>query len=292
MLKQDTLYRGIASNDQFRFFAADTTQTVQKALTLHRMTPSPTLLLGRMLTAALLMGADLKSEASSLTLNIEADGPLKGAIVVYEQPGKVRGYAKNPDFFDETMANNWQIGKLLGKGTLAIIRDLKLKSPVVSTVKLETGEIAEDIAYYYLKSEQIPTAVSLGVLFDKEGTIRSAGGYLIQQMPDTSTNEAEKLMTNLANTPYITDLLDMGMTWPDILNKMIFKDMDWRITESLPVGYVCSCSKERFTRALRLLGRADLESMKDGIFPVCHYCNKQYEFSAEDILQVIASLQQ
>jgi molecular chaperone Hsp33 len=291
MEKQDILYRGIAGNSQFRFFAVDSTQTVRSALELHKMAPAPTLLLGRLLSAALLMGADIKDESQSLTLNVEAEGPLKGAIAIYQPTGLVRGYAKKPDYFDEVIANNWQIGKLLGRGTFNIIKDLKLKSPVTGTIELVTGEIAEDVASYYAKSEQTPTAVSLGVLFDTEGTIRAAGGYLIQQMPDTLPADAEKLVSNLANTPYITDLLDMGLPWTDILSKMIFKDMDWSVTDSYPVKYQCTCSKERFANALRLLGRDELVSMKEGISPVCHYCNKQYEFSPDDMQMIIAALQ-
>jgi molecular chaperone Hsp33 len=290
MNSKDILYRGLAGKGQLRFFAIDSTETVQNALNLHQLAPAPTLLLGRLLTAALLMGADLKDEASSLTLNVEAEGPLKGAIAIYEPVGKVRGYAKNPNFYDENVSNNWQIGKLLGKGTLNIIRDMNMKVPITGTIELITGEIAEDLASYYMHSEQTPTAVSLGVLFGADGEIRSAGGYLIQQMPDTGSADAEKLMSNLNNTPYITDLLDMGMPWNDIFEKMIFRDMDWAVTESMPVMYHCSCSKERFANALRLLGREELVSMQTGITPVCHYCNRHYPFSSEDMQQIINSL--
>jgi molecular chaperone Hsp33 len=290
MQQNDYLIRGTACKDQFRFFAVNSTTIVQTALDLHKMAPSPTLLLGRLLTGALLMGAEIKEEAASLTLNIDAEGPLKGAIAVYEQKGKVRGYAKAPDYFDEVLKNNLLIGKLLGKGTLNVIKDIKLKAPMTGTIELTTGEVAEDIAQYYLRSEQIPTAVSLGVLFDSEGRIRSAGGYLIQQMPSANPDDVEKLKQNLANTPYITDLLDMGLAWDKILSDLIFKDMDWAINESIPVSYKCNCSKERFTDALRLLGIKDLESMLEGITPVCHYCSKEYEFTTEDMKQIIDSI--
>jgi molecular chaperone Hsp33 len=290
MKRKDYLLRGTACHDQFRFFVADTTGVVQTALELHQMAPAPTLLLGRLLTAALLMGADIKDEAASLTLNVEAKGPLKGAIAIYESGGNVRGYAKNPSFFDENIKNNWQIGKLLGKGNLNIIKDMRLKAPETGTIALVTGEIGEDIAHYYLQSEQIPTAVSLGVLFNKEGTISAAGGYIMQQLPSASAADVEKLKANLDNTPYITDLLDMGLDWEGILSKMLFKDMDVSIHDTLAVRYHCSCSKERFANALRLLGRKELETMTAGISPVCHYCNKQYDFSADDMQQILKSL--
>lgn len=290
MIKNDYLLRGTACQNQFRFFVCDSTKVVQTALDFHKMAPASTLLLGRLLTGALLMGTDLKDNAHSLTLNIEAEGILKGAIAIYEPEGKVRGYAKNPDFFDNDIKNNWQIGKLLGKGVLNVIKDLKMKAPMTSTIDLVSGEVAEDIAHYYLHSEQIPTAVSLGVLFDAEGKIRSAGGYLIQQMPSTDPVDVEKLASNLANTPYITDLLDMGMDWQNILEKMIFKDMDWSVSQTLPIHFHCPCSKERFANALRLLGKDELSSMAEGITPICHYCNKQYEFSPDDMNHIITTL--
>lgn len=290
MNKQDYVLRGTACREQFRFFACDSTQVVQTALDLHKLAPAPTLLLGRLLTGALLMGLELKDNAFSLTLNIEALGPLRGAMAIYEPEGKVRGYAKNPHFFAEDIKANWQIGKLLGQGTLNVIKDLKLKAPMTGTINLKTGEIAEDIAHYYLQSEQIPTAVSLGVLFDADRKIRSAGGYLIQQMPSANSADVEKLASNLANTPYITDLLDMGLDWDSILAKMIFKDMDWSVSTKLPASYHCSCSKERFANALRLLGTEELQSMMEGIAPICHYCNKEYAFSAEEIQALIDSI--
>lgn len=270
--------------------AVNSTETVQAALDLHHLAPSATLLLGRLLTAALLMGADLKDEAANLTLNIEAEGVLRGAIAIYEFPGKVRGYAKNPDYFDEDIKNNWLIGKLLGKGTLNVIKDLRLKEPMTGTIELVTGEVAEDIAHYYLKSEQIPTAVSLGVLFDEEGKIRSAGGYLIQQLPSSDPKDVEKLTSNLTNTPYITDLLDMGLNWEKILSQSIFKNMDYTISETIPAKYQCNCSKQRFANALRLLGEEELTSMTEGIAPICHYCNTQYDFTAADMQDIIKSL--
>jgi molecular chaperone Hsp33 len=290
MENRNQLIRGTACHDQFRFFAVDSTQVVQSMLDLHQSSPASTLLLGRLLTGALLMGADLKEDDASLTLNIEAEGPLKGAIAIYEQKGKVRGYAKNPMYFDDEIKNNLMVGKLLGKGTLNVIKDLHLKAPMTGTIELVTGEVAEDIAQYFLRSEQIPTAISLGVLFDKEMVIRSAGGYLIQQMPSATPKDADALMNNLANTPYITDLLDMGLDWEKILGKFIFKDMDWSVNDSIPVEYLCTCSRERFGNALRLLGRVELESMNTGVAPVCHYCNTEYIFTPDDIKNIIISI--
>lgn len=290
MSKQDYILRGTACHDQFRFFVCDSTQVVQTALDLHKMAPAPALLLGRLLTGTLFMGLELKDNAFSLTLNIEAEGPLKGAMAIYEPEGKVRGYAKNPAYVDTDVKSNWQIGKLLGNGTLNVMKDLKLKAPMTGTIELTTGEVAEDIAHYYLHSEQVLTAVSLGVLFDSEGTIRSAGGYLIQQMPSANPADVERLASNLANTPYITDLLDMGMDWDSILEKLLFKEMDYSISQNIPVSYHCPCSKERFANALRLLGKDELQAMADGITPVCHYCNKQFDFSAEDICEIIYSI--
>lgn len=290
MTNNDILLRGTAFNEQFRFFAVDSTAVVQSAMNVHKMSPAPTILLGRLLTAALLMGSDLKHKSSGLTINVEAEGPLKGAIVIYEPVGKVRGYAKNPNFFDTNVSNNWNIGRLLGNGTLNIIKDLYLNTPVTGTCELVNGEIAEDLVHYYDKSEQIPTAISLGVLFSSEGQISAAGGYLIQQMPEANKEIADKIASNLNATPYITDLLDMGLSWQDILSKMIFKDVGFEINQEIQVEYFCSCTKERFGNALKLLGINELSSMAEGIKPVCHYCNKEYEFTPEDIEQLLKSL--
>jgi len=290
MSKTDYLLRGIACNNQIRFFATDTTNTVQTAMDLHQMAPAPALLLGRLLTAAALMGAELKENIHNLTLNIDSDGVLKGAIAIYEPEGNVRGYAKYPNVFDDNIKTNMKIGQLLGKGTLNVVKDIRLKTPIIGTIQLATGEVAEDIAYFYLQSEQVPTAVSLGVLFNNEGKVLSAGGYLIQQLPEANPNDIEKLMTNLSKTPYITDLLDMGLDWEKILDRLIFKEMNWLIKSSLPIRYFCPCNKERFAKALLLLGKHDLETMADGINPICHYCNKQYEFSRLDIEHLIQSL--
>lgn len=290
MTNNDILLRGTAFNEQFRFFAVDSTAVVQSAMNVHKMSPAPTILLGRLLTAALLMGSDLKHKSSGLTINVEAEGPLKGAIVIYEPVGKVRGYAKNPNFFDTNVSNNWNIGRLLGNGTLNIIKDLYLNTPVTGTCELVNGEIAEDLVHYYDKSEQIPTAISLGVLFSSEGQISAAGGYLIQQMPEANKEIADKITSNLNATPYITDLLDMGLSWQDILSKMIFKDVGFEINQEIQVEYFCSCTKERFGNALKLLGINELSSMAEGIKPVCHYCNKEYEFTPEDIEQLLKSL--
>lgn len=290
MRKRDILIRGTSCNHQFRFFVVDSTGIVQTALDLHKMAPTPTLLLGRLLTAALLMGMELKNDSSGLTLNIEAEGSLKGAIAVYEPEGKVRGYAKRPDFYTENVRDNWQIGKLLGKGTLSVIKDLKLKAPVTGTIELTTGEVAEDIAQYYLHSEQVPAAVSLGVLFNKEGKISAAGGYLIQQMPDAQDSDVQKLTENINQTPYITDLLDMGLDWNTILGKMIFKNLEWSVSLEQPVQYYCPCNKEHFANALKLLGKNELETMQEGVSPICLYCSRQYDFSAEDIMAIIRSL--
>lgn len=290
METKDTILRGTACNNQFRFMAINSTHVVQTALDLHRLSPAATLLLGRLLTAALLMGADQKTDAASLTLNIEAEGDLKGAIAIYEAPCYVRGYAKNPDFFDAEVKNNWQIGKLLGKGTLNVIKDLNMKEPMTGTIELETGEVAEDIAHYYMFSEQIPTAVSLGVLFDEDGKIRSSGGYLIQQLPSANPADVDRLELNLANTPYITDLLDMGLDWARILSQSIFKDMDYFVSDTISPMFRCNCSKQRFGNALKLLGIEELSSMQEGISPVCHYCNTQYYFSPQDIQEIIDSI--
>jgi len=286
----DRLIRGTAAQDSFRFFIVRSTTAVRTAIDMHKLAPAPALLLGRLLTGALLVGAELKDRCHSITVKVEGNGPLGGALAVYAPQGKVKGYARQPEFVAPEPKDNWQIGKLLGQGSLTVCKDLKLKHPVSGTIKLSTGEIAEDLAQFYLQSEQVPTAVSLGVLFDPEGPVRSSGGYLIQQLPDADSSAAEKLMDNLHNTPYLNDLFDMGMTMPDILDRFIFAGMSWQQHAAYPVSYQCNCSKQRFAKALLTLGRAELSTLTDGISPVCLYCNKTYCFSSTDLLKLLGQL--
>jgi len=289
-MNKDYKLRGTACKEQFRWFATDTTNTAQTARDLHDLSPLSTILIGRMLSAAAMLSWDLKNPDSELTLQVNGDGDLQGAMVVCSAQGTLKGYVRNPQLWLKNAQDNFAVGKALGKGTISVFRNEPGKQPYTGTSELVSGEIAEDIAHYFQQSEQIPTAVNLGILIDQHAVVRSSGGFIIQQMPFADLRDAEKLSENLAKTPNLSDLMDMGLSITDIFNRFVFKDLDWCITDQTAISYECNCSRERFAKALLLLGKSELESMQEGIKPVCHFCNKEYTFTASDMQALINEL--
>ncbi|MDI9528802.1 MAG: Hsp33 family molecular chaperone HslO [Candidatus Cloacimonadota bacterium] len=291
MNKQDMLYRGMAMDGQFRVFAAQSTQTVQTARDLHDLSPINTFLLGKMLTAAAMLSLELKGPGSEVSLRLDGDGELRGALVMCNDLGELRGYAFAPSVFFEEAAENFLPVKHLGSGSMTVIRSVAGKQPTMGHTTLVEGEVAQNLAHYFEQSEQIPTAVNLGVLIDKEARVRAAGGLLIQQLPQADPARAELLIARLASTPNISDLMDMGLGIPQILKRFLFTEKDFSLEEAHPIKYKCNCSRERFERGLRLLGKEELSEMLDGVEPQCHFCNASYHFSGKDIAGLIASLE-
>lgn len=287
-MTKDRLIHGAIANEQFRLFAVESTELVQKTRDLHDLYPLPAIMMGRLMTAAALMSGELKSPGSEVSIRIDADGELKGALVIASQEGNLRGYAYAPDFWAENPEDNFLVGKHLGKGLFTVIKQRNSQITYQGSVELISGEIGSDLAEYYNQSEQTPTAVNLGVLIDRDAKVRAAGGVLIQQLPSADPEIADRINSNMASTPNISDLMDMGLKMEEILEKFILKGLDWRIYSESELNYRCTCSKERFADALALLGREELESMSEGIAPVCHYCNSTYEFSASDIADILA----
>ncbi len=288
----DTLYRGMALSESFRIFAVDATQTAQKARDLHDLSPIATILMGKMISAAALLSMDIKNENSEITLRIDGQGELKGGLVVCNEQGHVRGYLKNPKLFLDDPEDNFHPGRFLGEGSFNVIRQRPHAEPWIGSTELITGEVAEDLAHFYLQSEQIPSAVALGILIDKDAKIRACAGFMIQQLPMADAENAQKLIQNLENTPNLSDLMDMGISVLEVLKKFVFKDLDFQMQEYRKLRYQCSCSKEVFARSLLTLGLEELETMKEGITPMCHYCNAQYHFTASDIQELIKMLKE
>jgi len=273
-----------------RAIAADTTQLVQTAVLAHETFPVATAALGRALTGAVLLSSQLKNPSDSITLQIKGKGPLGGIVAVTSYDACVKGYIGNPQVdLPLTAENKLDVGKAVGKGFLSVIKDLGLKEPYIGTIALVSGEIAEDLAFYFASSEQIPTVVALGVLVGPDGDVIKAGGYMIQLMPGASEELISKLEKRVSEFPAISHFMNSGKTIEDILNTL-FEGMDLIIKDTKPCCYKCNCSRERMERNLISLGATeliDLMESDDEAELVCHFCNKKYIFDDTQINKLI-----
>lgn len=290
----DKLVRATAQNGEIRIIGATTTDLVQEAMDIHKCTPTAAAALGRMLTVGSLMGAFLKNEKDSLTIQISGGGEAKGVVVTAHADACVKGYIGNPAVdLPLNSIGKLDVGGAIGtNGYLKVIRDMGLKEPYIGQVPIQTGEIGDDLAYYFTVSEQTPSAVALGVLVDTNLTIKAAGGFIIQMMPGASEFVADILSYRLQEIPSVTSMITEGMTIEDIL-KYIFEDMDLKIHEELKPEYKCDCSRERVERALISIGRKDLQELVDegkSEEILCHFCNKSYIFTNENISELLKSL--
>ena len=286
----DYIIRATAADSQIRAFAATTRDLVEYARSAHNTSPVATAALGRLLTAGAMMGAMQKGEDDLLTLQIRSGGPIGGITVTADAAGNVKGYVNNPD----VMLLPNEKGKLdvagaVGVGILNVIRDMGLKEPYVGQTALQTSEIAEDLTYYFATSEQVPSSVGLGVLMNRDNTVRRAGGFIIQLMPFTSDEIITKLEEKLSGMTSVTALLDAEMGPEEILESLL-GEFGLEITDTLPTRFFCNCSKARIEKVIASIGRKDLEEMiEDGkdIEVNCHFCNKNYTFSVEELKAIL-----
>ncbi|WP_298844080.1 Hsp33 family molecular chaperone HslO [Clostridium sp.] len=283
----DKIIRATAKDGQVRIVAAITTELVNDGVLMHKCAPTAAAAFGRMLTAGTLMGTLLKSEQDSLTLQIDGGGQAKGIVVTAHADSSVKGYIGNPNVdLPANKLGKLDVGGAVGKsGYLRVIRDMGLKEPYVGQVPIRTGEIGDDLAYYFTVSEQTPSAVGLGVLVDTDMSIKAAGGFIIQMMPDADEFLADMITYRLEEIPSITDFIAKGMSIEEIL-EFIFEDMKLKIHEEIKPMYKCDCSRERVERALISIGKKDLEEIYNDDKTEelkCHFCNKNYEFNHEDI---------
>lgn len=283
----DKLVRGTAKDGMVRVIGAITTDIVDFGTKAHECTPVASAALGRMLTAGVLIGSTLKSEKEKVTLKMDGGGEAKGVTVVADSKGNVKGYIGNP-YIDLPLnaKGKLDVSKAIGKnGMLYVIKDLGLKDPYVGQVPITSGEIAEDFTYYFTVSEQTPSAVALGVLVDKDLSIKAAGGFIIQMMPDADELLADILMYRLQEIPPVTQMIAEGKTIEDIL-QYIFDGMDLKLLQESKPEYKCDCSRDKIEKALISIGEKDLREIyndnKDEEV-VCNFCNKKYSFSHEDI---------
>ena len=286
----DYIVRAVAADTQIRAFAAVTTEMVETARKHHNTSPVATAALGRLLTGGAMMGVMMKGEKDLLTLQIKADGPIEGITVTADSKGRVKGYAGNPEVI--IPANS--IGKLdvagaVGHGILNVIKDMGMKEPYSGQVALQTGEIAEDLTYYFAVSEQVPSAVGLGVLMNKDNTVRQAGGFIVQVMPFAEEATIAKLEQNVRKIQSVTTLLEQGHT-PESLLEQVLDGFDIEINDTMPTEFYCNCSKSRVEKALISIGRKELnELIQEGkdVELNCHFCNTNYVFNVEELKEIL-----
>ena len=288
----DYIIRATAANDQIRAFAAVTTEMVETAREHHNTSPVATAALGRLLTAGAMMGSMMKGEKDVLTLQIKAGGPLQGITVTADSQGNVKGYVGNPDVcIPANSKGKLDVAGAVGPGFLTVIKDMGLKEPYSGQVMLQTCEIAEDLTYYFATSEQVPSAVGLGVLMNKNNTVRQAGGFIVQLMPFAEEEVISRLEQNVQKINSVTNLLEEGHT-PESLLEKVLEGFDVQINEKMDTRFRCNCSKERVAKALISIGRKELNEMIQEGKPIemnCHFCNTNYNFTVEELKEILRS---
>lgn len=286
----DYIIRATAANDQIRAFAAVTTEMVETAREHHNTSPVATAALGRLLTAGAMMGSMMKGEKDVLTLQIKAGGPLQGITVTADSQGNVKGYVGNPDVcIPANSKGKLDVAGAVGPGFLTVIKDMGLKEPYSGQVMLQTCEIAEDLTYYFATSEQVPSAVGLGVLMNKNNTVRQAGGFIVQLMPFAEEEVISRLEQNVQKINSVTNLLEEGHT-PESLLEKVLEGFDVQINEKMDTRFCCNCSKERVAKALISIGRKELNEMIQEGKPIemnCHFCNTNYSFTVEELKEIL-----
>ena len=286
----DYIIRASAADSQIRAFAATTRELVEHARSIHNTSPVATAALGRLLTAGVIMGSMMKGEDDILTLLIKGNGPIEGLTVTADSKGTVKGYAYNPEvLLHANEKGKLDVGGAVGEGILSVIKDLGLKEPYTGQTHLVSGEIAEDIAYYYAASEQVPSVVALGVLMNKENTVRRAGGFIIQLMPFAEDSVIDRLEKKVSEISSITKLLDQDMT-PEMILEYILGDFGLEILDRLPASFACNCTKHRVEKAILSIGRKEINEMIEENKPIevnCHFCNTHYRFSVEELKELL-----
>jgi molecular chaperone Hsp33 len=284
---KDYLVKAYAFDGHVRLYAASTTNLTSHAQKIHDLWPTSAAALGRLLTASIIMGAMYKGD-QELTIRVESDGPIGGMVATTNANGEVRGYAGNPHVMLQYDSGKLNVGQAVGNGFIHVTKDVKVRDNFTSTARIQTGEIAEDFAYYFTASEQIPSAVSLGVKVNEDNSILYAGGFILQRMPGCDDETIDIIEEKLASLPPVTNMLEKGMT-PEDMIQTIAGD-DHQILQHLDLDYACNCSREKFERGLISLGTKELTTLleEDGkIDTVCHFCTETYHFNKSDLKKLI-----
>ncbi|MBR3040628.1 MAG: Hsp33 family molecular chaperone HslO [Lachnospiraceae bacterium] len=285
----DRIVRATAANAQIRIFAAETKELANEAATRHHTSPVATAALGRLLTAAAMMSTMLKGEDDLLTLRITGDGPIGAVTVTADSSANVKGYVINPEVdLPLNGKGKLDVSGAIGNGRLDVIRDMGLKEPYVGQIPLISGEIAEDLTYYFANSEQVPSSVGLGVLVDTDYSVRRAGGFIVQLLPNADDKVIDMLEENLKKIKSVTALFEEGKTAEDLI-EILGEGMDPEITETVPTKFYCNCSKERVTKALISIGKEEIQAMIEEGETVnlnCSFCNTDYPFTVEELKRI------
>ncbi|MBQ8591148.1 MAG: Hsp33 family molecular chaperone HslO [Lachnospiraceae bacterium] len=286
----DYIVRATAANAQIRAFAATTREMVETARAHHNTSPVVTAALGRLLTAGSMMGSMLKGEKDLLTLQVHGSGPMKGMTVTADAHANVKGYANVPQvILPANDKGKLDVAGAVGIGFMNVIKDLGLKEPYIGQTVLQTSEIAEDLTYYFATSEQVPSSVGLGVLMEKDNTVKQAGGFIIQLMPFADEEVIAQLEENLSKVNSVTALLDAGNTPEQILD-ILLGNLGVEIVDTISTQFYCNCTKERVTKAIVSIGKKDIQEMIQDNKPIevnCHFCNTQYTFSVDELKEIL-----
>jgi molecular chaperone Hsp33 len=287
----DYMVRASAADSQIRAFAATTEELVEHARSVHGTSPVATAALGRLLTAGIMMGSMMKGDKDIITLQIKGNGPIGGLTVTADSHGTVKGYAYQPEvLLQANEKGKLDVGGAVGEGILSVIKDLGMKEPYVGQTHLVSGEIAEDLTYYFATSEQVPSVVALGVLMNKDNTVKRAGGFIIQLMPFAENWVIDLLEKKVGEISSITALLDRDMT-PEMILEQILADMGLEILDTIPASFHCNCTKKRVEKAIISIGQRDIQNMIDDNEPIevnCHFCNKHYHFSVDELKEMLS----
>lgn len=282
----DYMIRATAADAMVRLFVCSSRDLVEEARKIHNTTPVVTAALGRLLTAGSMMGSMLKGDRDLLTIQIKSSGPIGGLTVTATPEGMVKGYPIHAQV-DLPLKENGKldVGGAMGIGVMNVIKDMGLKEPYVGQTVLQTGEIGDDLTYYFATSEQVPSSVGVGVLIDRDYSVKQAGGFIVQLMPFATEEVVSKLEENLGKINSVTAMFEEGLSCEDIVQK-IFDGMEYEILDTKNIGYQCNCSKERVTKAIISIGKKDIQEMIDDNKPIevnCHFCNTNYTFSVEEL---------
>lgn len=287
---EDYIIRATAADNQLRAFAIYSRNLVEEARRRHNTSPVATAALGRLMSVAAMMGVMMKGDDDLLTIKVEGDGPIGGIMVTADSKAGVKGYVGNPDvMLPPNSKGKLDVGGAVGRGMLTVIKDMGMKEPYSGSCEIVSGELAEDLTYYFAASEQVPSAVALGVLMEHDNTVKQAGGFIIQVMPFADEAVIDRLEEKINNMSPVTSMLEKGMTPEDILEE-ILGGLGPDINERIPAAFRCSCSKNRVEKALISIGKKELKEMIDEGNPIelkCHFCNTGYDFTVDELKKIL-----